>query len=169
MRRATERQRRTDVEDERTHTHRKKRDPHTLSSFSCDVIEAEQQTLKPEAELGPPPQPKITDCTQDLHTRTFPLAREDRGARARGGETGTQEEMSSLRGCHARESLSCRLTATGGLTRSGTPTATKQQNHSRPHLRSIRFSDRNKTSESDMKYRLRTELPCPRQNQLFWL
>lgn len=57
------------------------RDQLILSSFSCDTIEAEQQTLKPEAERRPPPQPKITDCAQDLHTRTFPLVGEERRRR----------------------------------------------------------------------------------------
>lgn len=73
-----------------THTHtnscicaerEEERDQLILSSFPCDMIEAEQQTLKPEAERRPPPQPKITDCAQDLHTRTFPLAREERRRR----------------------------------------------------------------------------------------
>lgn len=57
------------------------RDQLILSSFSCDTIEAEQQTLKPEAERRPPPQPKITDCAQDLHTCTFPLVGEERRRR----------------------------------------------------------------------------------------
>lgn len=85
-----------------THAHtEEERNQLTLSSFSCDVIEAEQKTLKPEAEWGPPPQPKITDCTQDLHTRTFPLAREEGGG---GEESGSAAEMCSLEWCHACES-----------------------------------------------------------------
>lgn len=87
--------RRTDTEDKpsfiynsNTHTNscicaerEEERDQLILSSFSCDMIEAEQQTPKPEAERRPPPQPKITDCAQDLHTRTFPLARAERRRR----------------------------------------------------------------------------------------
>lgn len=52
-----------------THTHieeREERDPLALSSFSCDVIEAEQQTPKPEAEL----RPSTTAKNYRLHSRS---------------------------------------------------------------------------------------------------
>lgn len=48
-----------------SHT-QEERHPLVLSSFSCDVIEAEQQTLKPEAEL----RPSTTAKNYRLHSRS---------------------------------------------------------------------------------------------------
>lgn len=85
------------------HTHtEEERDQLTLSSFSCDVIEAEQQTLKPGAEL----RPSTTAKNYRLHSRSAHthISTGHRGERGRGeGERRGEErrgwagEMYSLR------------------------------------------------------------------------